>query len=415
MPTDPRRAPATQHPRHARALPRLKLTASEPTAVVTARGQARIERGLPWIYKSDVAQLSPDLPKGAAVKVVDAKGWFLARALYSSASQITLRVVSRAERAIDRDFFLAQLEAALALRERMFPGLHTYRWIHGEADGIPGLVVDRYGDHVVVQLLTEAAEARRDLFTELIQSLISPACIVERSDVKVRAHEGLALRKGVLAGTPREGLCYREGEVELGLDLLEGQKTGTFLDQRENHLMAGPYARGKCLDCFSYLGGFALQMARAGGEVTAVEVSEAACAQLRANAARNGLTVNVVAANAFDLLRDQLDAGCRYDTIVLDPPAFAKSKDAIAGALRGYKEINLRAMQLLEPGGVLITASCSYHVDEAAFEGLLADAAADAKKNVQILERRGAGRDHPVLLSLRETRYLKCHVLRVLP
>ena len=388
--------------------------ATDPTAVVSRRGQERIERGQPWIYKSDVAQLSPDLRGGGVVKVVDGRGWFLARAFYSDQSQISLRVLSRQEVEVDRGFFKSRLESALALRKLLFPETSAYRLVHGEADGIPGLVVDRYGSHLTVQLLTQSAEANRELFVELLQELLAPACIVERSDVKVRAHEGLPPVKGVLRGTPRAPLTYREGEVEIGLDLLEGQKTGGFLDQRENHLAAGRYARGRCLDCFSYVGGFALQMARAGGEVTAVEISEPACAQIRANAEHNALKLNVVAANAFDLLRDQLDAGERYDTIVLDPPAFAKSKDAIDAAIRGYKEINLRAMQLLNPGGVLITASCSYHVDEAAFEALLADAAADARREVQILERRGAGRDHPVLLGLRETRYLKCHVLRVL-
>jgi 23S rRNA (cytosine1962-C5)-methyltransferase len=323
-------------------------------------------------------------------------------------------VVSRTEVEVDREFLRARLQSALALRTRAFPNQHVYRLIHGEADGIAGLVVDRYGDHLTIQLLTQSAEMRRELFADLLDELLSPACIVERSDAKVRAHEGLPPVKGVLRGVLRAPLTYREGEIEIGLDLLEGQKTGGFLDQRENHVVAGQYAHGRCLDCFSYVGGFALQMAKAGGEVTAVEISEPACTQIRSNAERNSLKVNVIAANAFDLLRDHLDAGERYDTIVLDPPAFAKSKDSIDAAIRGYKEINLRAMQLLNPGGVLVTASCSYHVDEAAFEALLADAAADARREVQILERRGAGRDHPVLLSLRETRYLKCHVLRVL-
>ena len=412
--TQPPRKSGRPHPRFDKPTPKLSLRADEPTAVVSRRGQERIERGQPWVYKSDVAQVSPELRGGSVVKVVDGRGWFLARAFYSDQSQISLRVIAREEVEVDRAFFRTRLESALALRKLAFPNTDVYRLVHGEADGIPGLVVDRYGDHLSIQLLTQSAEMRRDLFVELLGEMLAPVCIVERSDVKVRAHEGLPQQKGVLRGAPRSPLTYREGEVEIGLDLLEGQKTGGFLDQRENHILAGAYARGRCLDCFSYVGGFALQMARAGGEVTAVEISDAACAQIRANAERNSLQVNVVAANAFDLLRDQLDAGERYDTVVLDPPAFAKSKSAIDAAIRGYKEINLRAMQLLNPGGVLISASCSYHVDEAAFEELLADAAADAKREVQIVERRGAGRDHPVLLGLRETRYLKCYVLRVL-
>lgn len=416
-PPNPRRQHRPERrgpPRAEKPLARLPLVQTDPTVVVSRKGQERITRGQPWVYKSDVDQLSPGLPGASVVKVVDGRGWFLARAFYSDQSQIALRVLSRDEVDVDRDFFKERLESALALRQRAFPGTDVYRLIHGEADGIPGLVVDRYGDHVTVQFLAQASDARRDLFVELLEELLKPACIVERSDVKVRAYEGLEQKKGVLRGTPRAPLTYKEGDVEIGLDLLEGQKTGGFLDQRENHILAGQYARGRCLDCFSYVGGFALQMARAGGDVTAVEISEPACAQIRSNAERNGLKVNVIAANAFDLLREQLDAGERYDTIVLDPPAFAKSKDAIDAAVRGYKEINLRAMQLLNPGGILISASCSYHVDEERYEELLASAAADAKKQVQIVEKRGAGRDHPVLVTLRETRYLKCYVLRVL-
>ncbi len=210
-------------------------------------------------------------------------------------------------------------------------------------------------------------------------------------------------------------VSFDEGLVRMRADLLEGQKTGAFLDQRENHVMASQYAFGEALDCFSYVGGFALQLATRAQRVTAVEISEAAAAQLRDNAAANRLTnLDVVVANAFDFLRDSVDEGKHFDTIVLDPPSFAKNKDAVAAALRGYKEINLRAMQLLRPGGFLISASCTYHVDEQAFEDMLASAAADARRRVQIIERRGAGKDHPVLLNLRETRYLKCFVLRVL-
>ena len=413
MPHPPRLHSKGQRPSAGTPARKLVLKPGDPTVAVSRKGQERIARGQPWVYRSDLEQIGPDVEGGAVVKVIDGRGWFCARAFYSSTSQIALRVLTREEGEIARDFFRARLASALALRQTAFPSESAYRLVHGEADGLPGLVVDRWGDHLSMQLLTQAMDARRALVIELLQELLQPACIVERSDVKVRAHEGLPPIKGVVAGTLRAPLSYREGAIEIGLDLLEGQKTGGFLDQRENHVMAGRYARGRCLDCFSYVGGFALQMARAGGTVTAVEISEPACAQIRANAERNQLTVEVVVANAFDLLRDQLDAGVRYDTIVLDPPAFAKTKDSVEAAVRGYKEINLRAMQLLNPGGVLITASCSFHVGEAMFEELLAEAANDAKRDVQILERRGAGRDHPVLLSLRETRYLKCYVLRV--
>ena len=245
--------------------------------------------------------------------------------------------------------------------------------------------------------------------------LFKPRAIVNRSDVGVRALEGLPQEKGVLYGSLPGPISYDEGMVRVRADLLEGQKTGAFLDQKENHVVASQYAFGEALDCFSYVGGFALQLATRAKSVTAVEISESAAAQLRENAAANKLpNVEVVVANAFDFLRDAVDEGRRFDTIVLDPPSFAKNKDSIEGALRGYKEINLRAMQLLRPGGYLISASCTYHIDEQGFEDMLASAAADAKRRVQIIEKRGAGKDHPVLLNLRETRYLKCFVLRVL-
>jgi 23S rRNA (cytosine1962-C5)-methyltransferase len=242
-----------------------------------------------------------------------------------------------------------------------------------------------------------------------------PRAIVERNDVRVRAHEDLPLRKGTLRGSPPGPIEYLEGEIKLVADLLEGQKTGAFLDQSENRIEAGRFARGRALDCFTYGGAFALQLARSARTVTAVDVSETAAAQGRAAAERNGATnVEFVVANAFDLLRDQSEKGERYDTIVLDPPAFAKSKASIDAALRGYKEINLRAFHLLSPGGVLVSSSCSFHIDEAMFERTVLSAASDARRSVQVVERRGAARDHPTLLGVPETRYLKCLILRAL-
>jgi 23S rRNA (cytosine1962-C5)-methyltransferase len=275
--------------------------------------------------------------------------------------------------------------------------------------------VDRYGDCLSIQLLTPGMEQRKELLVDLLEAHFRPRAVVNRSDVNVRKLEGLEPEKGLLRGTLAGPVTLQVGGVRFEVDLLGGQKTGTFLDQRENQLAAARYARGEALDCFCYLGGFALQLAGRADRVTAVEISEAACAGLRQNAQANGLAnVEVVTANAFDFLRDALDEDRRYDTVVLDPPSFAKNKTAVESALRGYKEINLRAFQLLRPGGHLITASCTYHVDEAAFEEMLESAARDAKRKVQILERRGAARDHPVLLALRETRYLKCFVLRVI-
>ncbi|MFZ5441603.1 MAG: class I SAM-dependent rRNA methyltransferase [Myxococcota bacterium] len=386
-----------------------------PTVRITKKGVDRWKAGHPWIYAADVEPVPKSLTGGEVVRVEDGRGWFLGLAFYSRESKISLRWLSWEDVAIDHDFFKARLEAADALRRRALPDETTYRVVHGEADLLPGLVVDRFGEYLSVQFLHKATEQRKELIADLLQAQFGCKAIVNRSDANVRRLEGLEPEKGVLRGELAGPVTYREGHIALEVDLLTGQKTGAFLDQRDNHVMASEWARGEALDCFSYVGGFALQLALKARKVTAVEISEAACAQISANAKRNRLdNVEVVAANAFDFLRDALDEGRKFDTIVLDPPSFAKNKDAIAAAIRGYKEINLRAMQLLQPGGILITASCTHHVDEEAFEEMLDSAAADAKRRVQIVEKRGAGKDHPVLLSLRETRYLKCFVLRVL-
>jgi 23S rRNA (cytosine1962-C5)-methyltransferase len=385
-----------------------------PQVSLIRRGVDRWQAGHPWIYRADLNG-DPALQGGEVVRVTDGRGWFLGKAFYSKQSKISLRWLSYEDVAVDTDFFRQRLTLADAMRRRALPGESTYRVVHGEADLLPGLVVDRYGDCLSVQFLVPGTEQRKQMFVDLLVELFKPRAIVNRSDVGVRALEGLPQEKGVLYGTLPGPVAYDEGLVRVRADLLEGQKTGSFLDQRENHVVASQYAFGEALDCFSYVGGFALQLATRAEKVTAVEISESAAAQLRENAAANKLpNVDVVVANAFDYLRDAVDEGRRFDTIVLDPPSFAKNKDAIEGALRGYKEINLRAIQLLRPGGYLISASCTYHIDEQGFEDMLASAAADAKRRVQIVEKRGAGKDHPVLLNLRETRYLKCFVLRVL-
>jgi 23S rRNA (cytosine1962-C5)-methyltransferase len=385
-----------------------------PNVQLLRRGAERWQAGHPWIYRADLNG-DPALAGGEVVRVTDPRGWFIGKAFYSKHSKISLRWLTYDDVPVDADFFRQRLQAADDLRRRALPGESTYRVIHGEADGIPGLVVDRYGDFLSVQFLVPATEQRKALLVDLLQEQFRPRGIVNRSDVGVRNLEGLTPEKGLLRGELPGPVTFHEGLVRMSADLLEGQKTGAFLDQRENHVMAAHYAHGEALDCFSYVGGFALQLATKARHVTAIEISDAAAAQLKQNAAANTLgNLDVVVANAFDFLRDAVDEGRRFDTIVLDPPSFAKNKDAIAAALRGYKEINLRAMQLLRPGGILISASCTYHVDEQGFEDMLASAAADARRRVQIIERRGAGRDHPVLLNLRETRYLKCFVLRVL-
>ncbi|HET9552628.1 MAG TPA: class I SAM-dependent rRNA methyltransferase [Anaeromyxobacteraceae bacterium] len=386
---------------------------NEPIVEITRRGSERLAKGHLWIYRSDVAK-PPRADAGDVVAVVDGRRRFLAKAFWSARSQIALRVVTRDEEPVDDGFLAARLASARALRERAFPGETAWRLVHGEADLLPGLVVDRYGDVAVLQTLVPATERRKGLLVELLAAELGVRTVVERNDVRVRELEGLAQVKGVLRGPEPGPIEYREGEVRLRIDVLAGQKTGAFLDQRENHVRAGEYASGRCLDCFSYAGGFALQLARRAERVTAVEMQPTAAALLRDNAALNGTAnLELVEQNAFDYLRDRSEEPPAFDLVVLDPPAFAKNKEALAGARRGYKEINLRALQILKPGGLLVTASCSYHLAEQALEELVLEAARDAGREVQLLERRGAGRDHPVLLGVPETRYLKCLVARV--
>jgi 23S rRNA (cytosine1962-C5)-methyltransferase len=387
----------------------------EPKVKLTRRGADRIQAGHLWVYRADVEAAPAALEAGDVVALVDGRGRFLAKAFWSARSKIALRVVTREEEPVDEGFFAARLAAAIDLRARLFGAERFVRLVHGEADLLPGLVVDRYGDAAVLQTLVPATDRRKALLADLVASALSLSTVIERNDVRVRELEGLVQVKGVLRGADPGPVEYREGEVRMRIDLLAGQKTGTFLDQRENHLRAGEYARGRCLDAFSYAGGFALQLARRAERVTAVEMQPGAAALLRENAALNRAeNLDVVEANVFDHLRDLSEQEPAFDLVVLDPPAFAKNKDALPAARRGYKEVNLRAIQILKPGGILVTASCSYHLAEEALESLVLDAANDAGRRVQLLERRGAGRDHPVLLGVPETRYLKCLFLRVL-
>ncbi len=389
----------------------------EPEVTLSRRGLERLKGGHLWVYRSDL-RAPPDLPGGEVVRLVDERGWLAGKAFYGKQSQISVRLLTREDEPIDEAFFARRLAQAKALRDTVAPDpelRRAARVVHGEADLLPGLVVDRYADCLVVQTLIEATDARRELFADLLQQLWKPRAIVERNDVKVRSHEGMPQRKGILRGIDPGPVEFLEGEVRLVGDLLEGQKTGAFLDQAENRIESGRYARGRALDCFTYGGAFALQLARRAESVVAVDISERAAEEGRRSAARNAAS-NVIfkVANAFDLLRDEADEGKVYDTIVLDPPAFAKSKASVPAALRGYKEINLRAFHLLSPGGVLISASCSFQIDDATFERTVLSAAADAGRSVQVIERRGAARDHPTLLGVPETRYLKCLILRAL-
>jgi len=385
----------------------------EGTVVVSRKGEARVQRGHPWVFRSDVTR-DRGVSPGSLVRVEGPQGRPLGFALYSSRSEIRLRVVERGE-SLAEGFLRERLAAALRWRETVAAGASAYRVVHGEGDGLPALVVDRYGDYLVVQTLSQGMERRKGEIVDALRELLQPKGILERNDPKVRQLEGLDPQVGLLHGSVPETVEVEENGVFYLADLYHGQKTGLFLDQRENHAAARTYARGRVLDGFTYHGGFALQVASVASEVLAVDVSGEAIERLKANAERNRLTnVTVCDANVFDLLHDLDHRGERFDTVILDPPAFAKSKDAVEKARRGYKEINLRALRLLRPGGCLVTCSCSYHVHEEDFEAILASAAVDARTTVTVVEKRRQARDHPVVLGVSETYYLKCFILRKL-
>jgi 23S rRNA (cytosine1962-C5)-methyltransferase len=383
------------------------------TVTITKRGAERVRARHLWIYRSDVGDPTK-AQAGEVVRVADGRGRVLGRALYSSRSQIALRMVAFDDVETDRDFWLARLAAAEALRRQVVREATAYRLVYGESDLLPSLIIDRFNDCFVVQTLSQGMEALKPMWLELLIERFGPRAVIERNEAKVRDLEGLPRTAGVLSGRDPGELTIEEDGVRFAVNLLEGQKTGAFLDQRENRLAAESYARGRALDCFTFHGGFALHLARGADRVTAVDISAAAVEQARRNAMLNGATnVECAEANVFDYLREQETGGGRFDCINLDPPAFAKNRAAVDAAVRGYKEINLRAMKLLKPGGTLITSTCSYHLGEDAFLNVIADAAADAGRTLQIIEKRMQARDHPVLVSMPETYYLKCLILRV--
>lgn len=382
----------------------------DPTVAISRRGEDRIRSGHPWIYRSDVAEARA--ASGDVVQVAS-RGRAVGRALYSGRSEIALRMLTRSADPIDPAFWRGRLAEAIRYRAALGIDATAYRLVHGEADLLPSLVVDRYGEYLVLQALSQGIDRLLPELTRLLVELVEPAGILARNDPRVRLLEGLEQRVEVLHGAVPDVIDVREAHVRYAVDLYRGQKTGLFLDQRENRVAAARYARGRLLDTFSYNGGFALALAPTCDEVVAIDISDDAVARIRLNADRNGLkNVQARAMNVFDELRELERRGERFDTIVLDPPAFAKNKAAVPKALSGYKEINLRALKLLQPGGFLVTCSCSYNVSEAAFADVIASAAADAHADVTVVEKRMQGRDHPVLLTVPETFYLKCFILR---
>ena len=385
---------------------------SQPSVVISARGEQRVRAGHPWIYRTDVVDVSAT--GGEIVEVIGPRRRKIGSALFSDQSQISIRMLTVGEDAVAGEALLrTRIERAIRFRESLGLDTTAYRLVHGEADLLPSLVVDRYGDYLVIQALSQGMDRLLPVITLILVDLLKPAGILARNDPKVRALEGLPQSVDLLHGEIPDSILVREGPVEYDVDLRKGQKTGLFLDQRENREAAARYARGRLLDCFSYTGGFALRLARNCPEAEALDISSDAVERIRANAVRNGVPhVQAREVNVFDELRRLERAGARYDTIVLDPPAFAKNKASIPNAMAGYKEINLRAMRLLNPGGYLVTCSCSYNVNEEMFASVIHEASIDSHTPVTIVEKRMQGRDHPVLVGVPETYYLKCFILR---
>ncbi|MGA2353773.1 MAG: class I SAM-dependent rRNA methyltransferase [Terriglobales bacterium] len=389
---------------------------AEPSIKLSTRGTARLHSRHPWVYRSDIVGAN-DIPSGALVRVHDERGKFLGTALYSSSSQIAIRMISHGSVADLPALVAERIRAAIAYRKEnnLIANTDAYRIAFSEADFLPGLIIDRYNDVISVQILTQAMDAQpvREAIARTLREELQPSGIVERVDARIRDLEQLPPRESGLLWGDKSSTEISMNGIRFYYDGLEGQKTGAFLDQRENYAAAAQYARGDALDAFCYQGGFALHLAAKCASVTGVDSSRPALEMAEKNATLNAREPEWIEANAFDLLRDYAAANRRYDTIVLDPPAFAKSKRDLEKALGGYKELNLRAMKMLRPGGILVTCSCSFHVSPHDFLKVVADAAQDAHKSLRVLENRGAAKDHPILLNVPETSYLQCMILSV--
>ena len=385
-----------------------------PEVTISQRGADRVSSGHVWIYRADVLEAGEAGP-GDVVRLQDRRRHFWGQALYSSQSQIALRLLTRDERPFDRAFLAERIATAASLRRQVAGGAQAYRLVSAEGDLLPSLIIDRYGPCFVIQTLTQGMDRLKPQIVEILQQAFSPRSTLERNDVAVRGLEGLPELKGTLAGESINEVEAEENGLRFIFDLMGGQKTGGFLDQRENRLAARQYARGRALDCFSYTGGFALHLATQCDSVLGIDSSPEALSLARRNQQLNGMAnLEWVEANCFDFLKAADLEKQRFDTIVLDPPAFARQKSKLEAARRGYKELNLRALKMLNPGGFLISCSCSHHVSEADFLEIIAGAALDARRTATVVERRTQSRDHPILLTVPETHYLKCLILRVI-
>lgn len=385
-----------------------------PLVKISPRGVNRLKSGHVWVYRSDITSTG-EIAAGSLITVADQRGKPFGTALYSSSSQIAIRMISH-EPVQDFPALLRErISSALAYRKSLVRDTDAYRVVFSEADFLPGLIVDRYNDILSLQILTQAMDDGlvRETVISQLEKEFNPASITERVDPRVRELESLPARESGLLQGEKTATTFTMNAIKFHFDALEGQKTGAFLDQRENYASAAQYAHGEALDVFCYQGGFALHLARACDRVTAVDSSRPALEVADQNATLNKQDIEWIEANAFDLLKDYSSSDHRYDTIVLDPPAFAKTKRDLDAALRGYKELNLRALKMLRPGGILVTCSCSYHVGQADFMEMLAGAALDSHRTLRILEVRGQAKDHPVLLNVPEAAYLKCVVAHV--
>ena len=391
---------------------------------ITSRGAKRIRNGHVWVYRSDVAN-AEGVEGGAIVRVVDQAQNFVGQAFYSDASEIALRFLTTRAETIDREWWRTRLRACAERRLQIAADTNAYRLVYSEGDLLPSLIIDKYDDVFVIQTLSQGSERVSATIAELLIEEFQPGTVVERNDVRVRQLEGLELRSGVVWSRDmpsgngaldfQRDVTITQDSVRFLVSPLGSQKTGAFLDQRENYLAAKRVARGRALDCFTFNGGFALHIAQKCDSVLGIDISEDAIASARRNADLNQASnIEFRAANVFDALREFETAGETFDTIILDPPAFAKNRASVKPAARGYKEINLRALKLLSPGGVLVTCTCSYHMQEEMFLDVIAAATLDARRRLQIVEVRGQSSDHPVLLGVPETHYLKCVIARMI-
>ena len=388
-----------------------------PEIILKKDCDRRLRIGHLWVFSNEIAEIRGLSSDGEIVDIKDSRGGFVGKGYLNRHSLISARVLSYKDEAVDRGFFHKRIKAAIERRERFLPHLTSLRLIHSEGDLLPGLIVDRYGDAVAIQTLTLGMDIWKDAICDILEELLQPKLIIERNDASVRKLEGLEEKKGILRGTGDTRVVIEENANKFLVDLIEGQKTGFFLDQRENRERLREYVKGKrVIDCFCYSGGWSIYAAQGGSsEVVGVDASQGAVDLAAENAKLNGYS-SVCAfnkADVFDYLREADKKKERFDVVVLDPPAFVKSKKEINDAVRGYREINLTAMKLLNDGGILVTSSCSHHIDRELFNDILVKAAKDAGKTARLLEFRSQGRDHPVLLPMRETEYLKCVFLEV--